>query len=126
MLPAKVPLMLVNGSSGIAVGIATKIPPHNLREVVNGMAALINNPNISVKELMKYIPAPDFPTGGILVTGDGLTDAYEKGRGGFLIRAKLHVEEGNKKKSTIVVTELPYQTNKASYIYIYIYALKEI
>lgn len=117
MLPAKIPNLLVNGSSGIAVGIATKIPPHNMREVVQGLKALIKNPDISIRELMKHIPAPDFPTGGVILASEGLHDAYSTGKGTILVRAKMHTEDnsGSKKKSLIVVTELPYQTNKVGW-----------
>lgn len=112
VLPAKVPNLLVNGSSGIAVGIATKIPPHNMIEVVQGLKALISNPDITISELMQYIPAPDFPTGGEIISGDGLKEAYMTGRGSITVRAKMHIEDSGKRKPAIVITELPYQTNK--------------
>ena len=111
MLPARVPNLLVNGSSGIAVGIATKIPPHNMREVVNGLTALIKNPDISIAELMKHIPAPDYPTGGVITASEGIRDAYTTGRGTIVARAKIHIED-SKKRALIVITELPFQTNK--------------
>ncbi|KAG7673555.1 hypothetical protein KSW81_006757 [Nannochloris sp. 'desiccata'] len=117
VLPARVPNLLINGSSGIAVGIATKIPPHNMREVVQGLKALINNPDISIPELMKYVPAPDFPTGGEIIASDGILEAYTTGRGSVLVRGKVHVEDGSgKKKPLIVITELPFQTNKAALV----------
>jgi DNA gyrase subunit A len=116
VLPARVPNLLVNGSQGIAVGIANKIPPHNLREVMEGLKALIDNPRISSQELMKYIPGPDFPTGGEILKSDGLKDAYTTGKGSVLVRAKMHIEETSKKRTLIVISELPYQTNKASLV----------
>ncbi len=116
VLPARVPNLLVNGSQGIAVGIATKIPPHNLLEVMDGLKALIENPKISIQELMKYIPGPDFPTGGEILKNDGLRDAYKTGKGSILVRAKMHIEETTKKRTLIVISELPYQTNKASLV----------
>lgn len=162
MLPARVPNLLINGTSGIAVGIATKIPPHNMREVVEGLKALIHNPDITVRQLMRHIPAPDFPTGALAASAEGtflgaaempqqtetslpptatggeiiLTDAvrqaYEEGKGGILMRAKIHIEDGSGSttaaggakrkpkrsgssgsgKPLVVITELPYQTNK--------------
>ena len=112
-LPARYPNLLVNGASGIAVGLATNIPTHNLAEVINGAIALIDNRNISTSELMKYIKAPDFPTGGYIIAGDELKQAYETGRGKIQIRAKIHVETAGDGKQTIVITELPYQVNKA-------------
>jgi DNA gyrase subunit A len=116
VLPARVPNLLVNGSQGIAVGIANKIPPHNLREVMAGLKALIDNPKISSQELMRHIPGPDFPTGGEILKSDGLKDAYTLGKGSVLVRAKMHIEETSKKRTLIVITELPYQTNKASLV----------
>jgi len=112
VLPSKVPNLLVNGSSGIAVGMATNMLPHNLKEVCNGVIATINKPDITVEELMQHIPAPDFPTGGILYAGSELGNAYAMGRGKVVVRAKTHVEEGKTKKS-IIVTEIPYQVNKS-------------
>lgn len=116
VLPARIPNLLVNGSQGIAVGIATRIPPHNLLELMDGLKALIKNPNITVEELMKFIPGPDFPTGGEILKNDGLKDAYKTGKGSILVRAKMHIEETSKKRSIIVINELPYQTNKASLV----------
>ena len=113
MLPSRFPNLLVNGTSGIAVGVATNIPPHNLSEVINGVVAYIDNNKITLDEMMKYIKAPDFPTGGILITGDELKQAYETGKGKIIIRAKTEIETNGDKKN-IVITELPYQVNKAS------------
>ena len=114
LLPGRYPNLLVNGASGIAVGLATNIPPHNLGEVIDGAVALIDNPDLSTRELMQYIPAPDFPTGGIL-SGDGeLIQAYETGRGKLQVRARVHIEKGNAGRSLIVMDEMPYQVNKAA------------
>ncbi|GHV01090.1 DNA gyrase subunit A [Clostridia bacterium] len=119
VLPARFPNLLVNGSDGIAVGMATNIPPHNLTEVINGTVALIDNPDITVDELIAHIPAPDYPTGGILMGRMGLRHAYRTGRGSFILRAKAEIEEyggkegGENNRSRIVITELPYQVNKA-------------
>ncbi|MBU42390.1 MAG: DNA gyrase subunit A [Spirochaetaceae bacterium] len=112
VLPAALPNLLINGSSGIAVGMATNIPPHNPTEVMDACHALIQNPDLTAGDLMKYIPAPDFPTGGIIIGGEGLKSAYTTGRGSFRIRAKVDVEEGKKGRDTIVITEIPYQVNK--------------
>ena len=112
-LPARYPNLLVNGASGIAVGLATNIPTHNLSEVINGAIALIDNRNITTAELMKHIKAPDFPTGGYIIAGDELQQAYETGRGKIYIRAKIHIETAGDGKQTNVITELPYQVNKA-------------
>ena len=112
MLPGRFPNLLVNGTSGIAVGVATNIPPHNLNEVIEGVVAYIENPKISLDEMMKIIKAPDFPTGGIIITGEELKTAYETGKGKIVLRAKVHLEEKGDKKS-LVITEIPYQVNKA-------------
>lgn len=112
-LPARYPNLLVNGASGIAVGLATNIPTHNLAEVINGAVALIDNRNISTAELMKYIKAPDFPTGGYIIAGEELKQAYETGRGKIYLRAKIHIETASNGAPVIVITELPYQVNKA-------------
>ncbi|PYG04037.1 DNA gyrase subunit A [Thioalkalivibrio sp. ALE21] len=114
VLPAKFPNLLVNGSSGIAVGMATNIPPHNLREVINACVALIDHPEIDIDGLMQYLPGPDFPTAGIINGLEGIREAYRTGRGRAVIRARSHVEplEGGQREA-IVVTELPYQVNKA-------------
>ena len=113
-LPARYPNLLVNGATGIAVGLATNIPPHNLAEVVSGVVAYIDNPKISLKEMMKYIKGPDFPTGGYIIAGEELVRAYETGKGKIMIRAKVHIEKGDNDKKSIVITELPYQVNKAT------------
>ncbi|HEY0974102.1 MAG TPA: DNA gyrase subunit A [Solimonas sp.] len=113
VLPTKVPQLLVNGSSGIAVGMATNIPPHNLTEVINGCVALIDNPEIELRELMQHIPAPDFPTAAMILDAHGLVDAYTTGRGRIVIRARTHFEDVSADKQAIIVTELPYQVNKA-------------
>ena len=114
MLPASFPNLLVNGAGGIAVGLATNIPPHNLRESINAVIAQIDNPDITVDELMKIIPAPDFPTGGILLNTPELRTAYETGRGKLLLRAKTHIEDGTAGRKLIVITEIPYQVNKSA------------
>ena len=116
VLTARFPNLLVNGSDGIAVGMATNIPPHNLAEVIDGTVALIDNPDITVDELMEYIPAPDFPTGGIIMGRSGIRKAYRTGQGNIIIRSKCEIEEhgtGANVRSRIVVTEIPYQVNKA-------------
>lgn len=117
VLPSRFPNILVNGSDGIAVGMATNIPPHNLAECLNACIALLDNPEIDVEELMEYIPAPDYPTGGVLMGRAGIKQAYRTGRGGFVLRAKTEIEEfNNGTRERIVVTELPYQVNKAMLI----------
>lgn len=113
MLPARYPNLLVNGASGIAVGLATNIPPHNLGESVQAVIAQIDNPNITTRELMGYIPAPDFPTGGVLLNTEEIEKAYETGRGRLLLRAKVHIENGNSGRKLLVITEMPYQVAKA-------------
>jgi len=115
VLPSRFPNLLVNGSDGIAVGMATNIPPHNLGEVIDGVVALIDNPNIEIDDLIKYIPAPDFPTRGLLLGRNGAKTAYKTGRGSIVLRAKTEIEEDDK-RSRIVITELPYQVNKARLI----------
>ena len=115
VMPTRVPNLLINGSSGIAVGMATNIPPHNPSEIINGLKALLANPDISLAELMEHIQAPDFPTGGIIFGKKGIMDAYESGRGRIKIRAKTHIEQKGKKE-VIIVDELPYQVNKARLI----------
>jgi len=116
VLPSKFPNLLVNGSSGIAVGMATNIPPHNLGEVIDGTIALIDNPDITVEQLMKYIKGPDFPTGGIILGKEGIREAYFTGKGRIKTRAKAEIEEMENGRSRIVVTEIPYQVNKAKLI----------
>ena len=116
VLPARFPNMLVNGSDGIAVGMATNIPPHNLAECIDGVVALIDNPDIDVDGLMEYIPAPDFPTGALIMGRSGIKKAYRTGRGSIIIRSRCEIEEyqsGNTTRTRIVVTEIPYQVNKA-------------
>ena len=116
VLPARYPNLLVNGSDGIAVGMATNIPPHNLGEVIDGAIALIDNPEITVDELIDFIPAPDFPTGGILMGRSGIRNAYRTGRGNFVLRSKCEIEELANGRSRIIVTEIPYQVNKQKLI----------
>ena len=116
VLPARFPNMLVNGAGGIAVGMATNIPPHNLGEVIDATLALIENPDLTVAEIMEHIPAPDFPTGGIILGRSGARKAYHEGRGSVIIRAKTKIEEIRKDRYAIVATEIPYQVNKATLI----------
>ena len=116
VLPSRFPNLLVNGSSGIAVGMATNIPPHNLTEVINGIVAVIDDPNITIDELMKYIKGPDFPTAGIIVGKSGIRSAYTTGRGKITVRSRVEIEEMGNNRQRIVVTELPYQVNKARLI----------
>ncbi|MBR7176652.1 MAG: DNA gyrase subunit A [Clostridia bacterium] len=115
VLPSRFPNLLVNGADGIAVGMATNIPPHNLGEVIDGTIAVMQNPDITVEELMKYIPAPDFPTGGIIMGRMGIRNAYKTGKGSILVRAKTEIEE-HAGRYRIIVTELPYQVNKAKLV----------
>ena len=114
VLPARFPNLLVNGSSGIAVGMATNIPPHNLAETVEATCAFIDNPDITVDELMQVMPGPDFPTGALIMGTDGIRQAYETGRGSITIRAKAHVESTKTGRSRLVFTEIPYQVNKGT------------
>ena len=116
VLPTTVPTLLVNGSEGIAVGMATKIPPHNLSEIIDGLVALINNKNITTEELMEHIKGPDFPTAGMILGIDGLKLAYETGRGKIKMRARAHIETAKNGKDSVVITEVPYQTNKANVV----------
>ena len=116
VLPARFPNLLVNGADGIAVGMATNIPPHNLTEVINGLQALIDNPDIDIDELIKIIPAPDYPTGGIIMGRTAVKHAYKTGRGGILVRGRAEIEETSSGRQRIVITELPYQVNKARFI----------
>jgi len=116
VLPSMLPNLLLNGASGIAVGMATNMPPHNLREVVDGTIAYIENPDIETKELMEHITAPDFPTGGIIYGYEGVKEAYHTGRGKITMRARANVEELRNSREQIVVTEIPYQVNKATLI----------
>ena len=112
VLPARFPNLLVNGSQGIAVGMATNIPPHNLGETIDATCLMLDNPDVTTEELMKALPGPDFPTGGIIMGKKGIRDAYETGRGSLTVRAKCKVEEGKNGRSSIVVTEIPYQVNR--------------
>ena len=116
VLPTKVPNLLINGSSGIAVGMATNIPPHNLGEIVDGLVLLIDNPDTSIEDLMKVIPGPDFPTAAFIYGRNGIREAYTTGRGIITLRAKAHVEKLRGGREAIIVTELPYQVNKATLI----------
>lgn len=116
VLPSTLPNLLVNGSSGIAVGMTTNIPPHNLTEVIEGITALIKEPKISVKDIMKYVKAPDFPTAGLIWGYDGVKEAYENGKGKIIIRAKANIEISKSDRESIIITELPYQVNKATLI----------
>ena len=116
VLPSTVPTLLVNGSEGIAVGMATKIPPHNLVEIINGLVAMIDNQKITTDELMEHIKGPDFPTAGIIMGMDGLKLAYETGRGKIKMRARAHIETNKNGKDSIVITEVTYQTNKANLV----------
>ncbi len=117
VLPARIPNLLVNGADGIAVGMATNIPPHNLNEVINGTIALMDNPDITIDELMEYIPAPDYPTGAMLLGRAGIKQAYMTGKGNFILRSKCEIEEfNNGTRSRIIVSEIPYQVNKQKLI----------
>ena len=116
VLPARFPNLLVNGSDGIAVGMATNIPPHNLNEVVDAVVAEINNPEMTIEEIMEILPAPDYPTGGVIMGTEALRQAYLTGKGGVVIRSKTEIEESDDGKAKIIVTEIPYQVNKAEMI----------
>ncbi|MBX2855688.1 MAG: DNA gyrase subunit A, partial [Rhodobacteraceae bacterium] len=116
VLPARFPNLLVNGSQGIAVGMATNIPPHNLGEVIDATLALIENPELTIPELMEHIPAPDFPTGATILGRSGARAAYHVGRGSVIVRAKTRIEEVRKDRMAIIVDEIPYQVNKASLV----------
>jgi len=116
VLPSALPNLIVNGSDGIAVGMATKIPPHNLGETVDALVAMIDNPDISLEALMRHLPAPDFPTGGIIYGYQGVQEAYATGRGRITIRARMHEEEVRPGRPALVITEIPYQVNKSSLI----------
>ncbi|TVQ45121.1 MAG: DNA gyrase subunit A [Gloeocapsa sp. DLM2.Bin57] len=116
VLPARIPQLLLNGSSGIAVGMATNIPPHNLGEVIDGLIAVIENPEITNQELFKYIPGPDFPTGAQILGYSGIKDAYTCARGSITMRGVARIESQDNRRETIIITELPYQTNKAALI----------
>jgi DNA gyrase subunit A len=116
VLPSRIPNLLINGSSGIAVGMATNIPPHNLGEIIDGVVSLIDDPDVEIPQLMKVIKGPDFPTGGLIMGKDGIKSAYLTGRGSITIRAKVSIEQMNNGKQRIIVNEIPYQVNKAKLI----------
>ncbi|RJX21766.1 MAG: DNA gyrase subunit A, partial [Desulfobulbus sp.] len=116
VLPSKIPNLLINGSSGIAVGMATNIPPHNLTEVMNGLIALVEDPNITVHQLMEIITGPDFPTGGFICGRAAIREAYETGRGVLIMRSRTHIEQRKGGGESIIITEIPYQQNKASLV----------
>jgi len=116
VLPSRIPNLLVNGASGIAVGMATNIPPHNLREIIDATVLLIEKPDTTLKEVMKLVPGPDFPTGAYIAGREGIENAYKNGRGSFMMRAKAAIEEVGKDRENIVVTEIPYQVNKKTLI----------
>ncbi len=116
VLPSKTPNLLVNGATGIAVGMATNIPPHNLTEIIEATVLLIEKPDASLKEVMKFVPGPDFPTGGYIAGSEGIVSAYKTGRGSFIMRAKAAIESMGKDRENIVITEIPYQVNKARLI----------
>ena len=116
VLPARIPTLLINGSSGIAVGMATNIPPHNLTEVINGIIKIIDEDNVTDEELMQVIKGPDFPTGGIILGKEGIKQAYTTGRGKVTVRAEAEIEEMSGNRQRIIVSSLPYQVNKAKLI----------
>lgn len=116
VLPAAFPNLLINGASGIAVGMATNIPPHNLSELIDGLVALIDDPELDLEDLMKSIEGPDFPTGGVIVGKEGIKEAYKTGRGKIVVRGKVRIEEGKSGKDKIIITEIPYQVNKTALI----------
>src|SRR5438128_7616576 len=116
VLPARIPNLLINGSDGIAVGMATKIPPHNLTEIVDATITLDNNPNAQLAEILKFVQGPDFPTAGMIHGRSGIFEAYRTGRGRFMMRAKAAIETLNKDRQAIIVTEIPYQINKSRLI----------
>ncbi|MCD6182899.1 MAG: DNA gyrase subunit A, partial [Thermovirga sp.] len=113
-LPTRLPNLLINGSTGIAVGMATNIPPHNLGEVIDALCYLLEEPQPELDEILRRMPGPDFPTGGIILGRDGIVEAYQTGRGKVTVRGKTHVEEGKRGKNSIVITEIPYMVNKTS------------
>ena len=116
VLPSKIPNLLINGSDGIAVGMATKMPPHNLKEIIEGIVALAKNKDITIDELLKIVKGPDFPTGGIIYGLGGVRDAYTTGKGTFKLRGKCRIEESSNGKGKIIITEIPYQVNKATLV----------
>ena len=116
VLPAQIPNLLMNGSEGIAVGMATKIPPHNLNELISGLVALLENPELTIDELLDHIKGPDFPTGGYIMGIDGIKDAYNTGRGRIIMRGKASIEELPSGKEVIIISEIPYQVNKSNLV----------
>src|SRR5947199_2079047 len=116
VLPTRIPNLLVNGASGIAVGMATNIPPHNLREIIDATLLMVEKPETTLKEVMKLVPGPDFPTGGYIAGREGIEAAYKSGRGSFTMRAKAAIEDAGKDRENSVITEMPYQVNKAERI----------
>ena len=116
MLPAKFPNLLVNGAGGIAVGMATNIPPHNLGEVIDACIAYLDNPAITIDELIEIVPGPDFPTGGLILGRTGIRSAYHKGRGSILMRGRVTTETIRKEREALIITEIPYQVNKAAMV----------
>jgi len=114
VLPSRVPVLLINGASGIAVGMATNIPPHNLTEIINGTLAIIENPSIGEDELIRIIPGPDFPTGGTIQGRAGIVSAYRTGRGSVIMRGRAHFEEIRKDRTALIVTEIPYMVTKST------------
>lgn len=125
VLPSKIPNLLINGSAGIAVGMATNIPPHNIRETIDGVTALIENPDITVEEIMNKIKGPDFPTGGIIIGEEGIKKAYTTGRGSVTVKAKAQIETDNNDKSRIIIDEIPYQVNKSKLVEKIAYLVRE-
>ena len=113
VLPSQYPNILVNGAGGIAVGMATSIPPHNLGEIIDGTIAYINNKDITIAQLMKHVPGPDFPTGGIIIGKDIIKQGYNKGRGSFKIRGEISIESLKNGRERLVITSIPYQVNKS-------------
>src|SRR5262249_13701733 len=116
VLPTRVPNLLINGATGIAVGMATNIPPHNLVEIVDATLALMKDPRLGTRELLRFVSGPDFPTGGIICGRRGIHQAYETGRGSIIVRGRSDFEEMKSGKTAIIVTEVPYQVNKARWI----------
>ena len=116
VLPAKFPNLLVNGAGGIAVGMATNIPPHNLGEVIDACVALIDNPALGIEDFINIIPGPDFPTGGIILGRQGIRSAYHLGRGSIVMRGKVRIDTIRKDREAIIITEIPYQVNKATMV----------
>src|SRR5438094_9277453 len=116
VLPAKFPNLLANGAGGIAVGMATNIPPHNLGEIIDACVALIDNPALTIEDLIGIVPGPDFPTGGTILGRQGIRAAYHLGRGSNVMRGKVEFETLRKEREAIIVTEIPYQVNKASMV----------